>query len=249
MQSIAAENNLSETAFCVPRPDGEFDLRWFTPITEIDLCGHATLATAHVLAAEQDARNRHDAQDAAVLAGVVFHTRSGRLTVSGDSAGYAMSLPVAKPAVAAASPSLLAALGVKHAGAVEVLRSGVNYVVVFADEEDVRRLKPDFAALADAGGDLVCATAPGREHDFVVRAFAPNLGIDEDPATGSAQCILAPLWGERLGRSVLSASQTSERGALLTAKWAAGDDRVTVGGRCTTVVRGELLLPEDFGGS
>lgn len=243
MRSIAAENNLSETAFCVPRPDGEFDLRWFTPTVEIDLCGHATLATAHVLATEPGAGGGHNAGAAE---GVVFHTRSGRLTVERDDGGYAMNLPASEPAVGTSAPRMLAALGVDDA---EVLCAGANFVAILADEADVRRLDPDFTALAAAGGDLVCVAAPAREYDFVVRVFAPNVGIDEDPATGSAQCILAPLWSKRLGREELSSFQASARGAVLRARSTGGGDRVIVGGRCTTFIRGELELPEGVGRS
>lgn len=242
MQLIAAENNLSETAFCIPRQDRDYDLRWFTPRVEIDLCGHATLASAHVLMSELAGRD----DDSGVTGGVAFHTRSGRLTVERAADGYAMSLPVAEELTVTSAPELLGALGADDSDA-EVLLAGESHIVVLTGETDVRSLDPDFEALAAASGELVCVTAPAREYDFIVRVFAPNVGIDEDPATGSAQCMLAPFWAARLGKEKLCSFQASARGAVLRARWTVGDDRVIVGGRCATFARGELELPARAG--
>lgn len=240
LAAIAAENNLSETAFCRARKDGEYDLRWFTPTVEIDLCGHATLATAHVLMSEL--RGRGD--EGAPPADIAFNTRSGKLAVVREGDEYAMSLPAASVATSPPAPELLESLGLNDA---ELFRSAALAVLLLADEAAVRAVDPDFKELAKSGEELVCVTAPGHEADFVVRVFAPNVGIDEDPATGSAQCLLAPFWSQRLGRNELSSRQLSARGARIRARWHGGEDFVTVIGRCRTFVRGELELKGESG--
>lgn len=235
MQSIAMEKALSETAFVVPRTgEGEFDLRWLTPANEVDLCGHATLATAHVLSAVLG-RAR---------GAMRFHTRSGVLTVEQRGEGVlVMDFPARPPVPCEPPAGLEEALG---RAPLETLRSR-DRIVVLASAEDVRALRPDLAKIA-ALEDVyaVCVTAPGTgrdaDVDFVSRFFAPREGIAEDPVTGSAHCSLAPLWGARLGKSVLRARQVSARGGELVCELAG--DRVRLEGRAVLVERGVLLLPD-----
>lgn len=224
LQAIAAENNLSETAFTVPSGgDADYQLRWFTPTTEVDMCGHATLASGHVLL-------RGDA--------VRFATRSGVLTVSRDGNRLRLDLPASTVAPGEA-PEVLGALGVT--GPV-VRGEGGNgaVVVVLPDEAAVRAVRPDFKALARIDA-LVIVTAPGDRSDVASRVFAAYHGIDEDPVTGSAHCALVPYWAERLGRSALSAAQVGPRGGLLDCELRHG--RVLLSGRCTTVIEGRFTLP------
>ncbi len=234
--AIAAEHNLSETAFLVARRDtaeADYDLRWFTPTVEVALCGHATLASGHFLLGQHP-----------TLAAVRLATRrSGILTVSRDGAGLALSLPAMPPA-AADVPGLAEALGAVPAF---VLTRGEDYLVaVFATAAEVRALKPDFRAIAALkGGDVLCiATAPGTGDasgaDIVSRAFAPGAGIDEDPVTGSAHAIVVPYWAGRLGRDRFTAYQASARGGHLDCRLTA--DRVVVGGNCVTVIEGALTF-------
>lgn len=224
MQAIAAENNLSETAFLVPseRPDADYDLRWFTPATEVDLCGHATLASAHVLITGEKIR---------------FATRSGVLTVTGEDGLLKLDLPAfdVQPGEA---PGLLDALGVS--GEIFLGEGGNNSaIVLLADEAAVRSVRPDFAALK-AFDRLVMVTAPGDEQAVASRVFASYHGIDEDPVTGSAHAALVPFWAKRLGRSEFTAFQASARGGLLHCRIAG--DRVVLGGKCVTVIEGYFQL-------
>lgn len=234
MQSIASENNLSETAFVVCRDAADHELRWFTPTTEVDLCGHATLATAHVLARELNALSDG--------AGVTFHTRSGALGVEVGIEDYALDLPAARLRPDELSETVLAALG---QGAGEAYQSIGGSLVAYENAAQIEACAPDFAALAELDRPvlIVTAAAASPDHDFVARVFAPKLGINEDPATGSAQCALGPFWIERLGRSPVRCLQISARGAELVSEWTPGDERVTVSGRCATFSRGELDLP------
>lgn len=242
MQSIAAENNLSETAFFKPSAEPAdqgarakvFDLRWFTPTTEVDLCGHATLATTHVLA-----RELGEVEDGDLL---LFETRSGRLEVDVGLSEYAMALPAVKPSPSENSAAALAALG---GGEGEVLEAFSDLVVAYPSRSSVESCDPDFGALTELGVRAVCVTAPADsdEYDFVTRVFAPGVGIDEDPATGSAQCALGPYWVDRLGRSPVRCDQLSARGAALTTHWQSEDRHVTVIGRCSTFSRGEITVP------
>jgi PhzF family phenazine biosynthesis protein len=232
MQAVAAEMNLAETAFLVPRGEaaGEgFDLRWFTPEAEVELCGHATLAAAHVLwetgrlPAGEPAR---------------FHTLSGLLTAERRGALIELNFP-ALPPVAEPRPAaeLAEAVG---APAHWVGRRGNDLVVELADEETVRRLAPDLRRLrALARGLIVTARAATAPFDIVSRFFAPGLGIDEDPVTGYAHCVLGPYWRDRLGRHELLAYQASRRGGVVRVHVAG--DRVRLGGHAVTVLRGELL--------
>ncbi|MEE4638370.1 MAG: PhzF family phenazine biosynthesis protein [Wenzhouxiangella sp.] len=226
LQAIAAENNLSETAFFAPEGGG-FRLRWFTPRAEVDLCGHATLATAHVLYA-------HRGQDSDSL---TFLTRSGPLGVRREAAGYCMDFPAAASQPAAVSGDLIDGFGGRKPAEVLV---GPDHLAVFEDESQVVELRPDFAALARLEGRGVIATAPGSDCDFVSRCFFPKLGVDEDPVTGSAHCQMAPYWAARLGRSDLSARQVSPRGGLL--KCRLRGDRVELLGQAVTCLTGLFYL-------
>lgn len=227
MQQVAAEMNLSETAFVSPAEDG-FDLRWFTPAVEVDLCGHATLASAHVL---------FETETLAAATPARFHTRSGLLTVGRRDEGYEMDFPADPPAPCTAPAGLAAALGAEP---VAVLQGRVDLVVRLADAASVRGLTPDFAALRriKARGIIVTAAGDKPDCDFVSRFFGPQVGIDEDPVTGSAHCTLAPYWAAELDRDRLSAYQVSARGGRLSL--ALDGDRVRIGGRAVTVFTGVL---------
>ena len=221
LQSIAAENNLSETAFVVPR--GEFfDLRWFTPTIEVDLCGHATLASAHVIFA-------HLGFGQPV---VRFQTKSGLLSVIRLDDLLTLDFP-ARPATACdAPPDLTTGLGALPSSTAKAR----DYLAVFACEQAVRELQPDMAALARLDTLGVIATAPGDDCDFVSRFFAPRAGIPEDPVTGSAHCTLIPYWADRLGRTKLRAMQLSTRGGELFCVHRG--ERVSIGGRAVTYSTG-----------
>jgi PhzF family phenazine biosynthesis protein len=226
MQKIAIENRHSNTAFVVPRADGDFDLRWFTPKIEDGLCGHATLASAYVLALR-----KHGEWP------VRFHTRSGVLTVAQNGDSFEMDFP-AMPAQTCEVPvGLLPALGLKSA---HVTKSR-DYLVVVDRAEQVRALSPDISALAklDIGLAGAIVAAPGEgDVDYVCRFFAPSVGIDEDPATGSIHCTLAPYWAARLGKDTLRAQQLSARGGCMQATIAG--DRVKIAGKARLYLQGTL---------
>jgi PhzF family phenazine biosynthesis protein len=232
MQRVAAEMNLSETAFLVPRVDGSWDLRWFTPAVEVDLCGHATLASAHLLWEDGLLDAAEEAR---------FHTRSGLLRAARQADGWIELDFPATPAATAEPPAGLAeALG---APAFEwVGRSRFDYLVQLAAEQEVRSLRPDFARLRSlpVRGVIVTARSDSR-FDFVSRFFAPGSGVDEDPVTGSAHCALVPFWAERLGRSDLLACQVSARSGELRLRFRG--ERVGIGGQAITVWRGALCAP------
>ena len=228
MQKIAAENRHSETAFVVPRLDGDFDLRWFTPEVEDDLCGHATLAAAYVLALQ-----KHDRWP------VRFHTRSGILSVSREHDGFEMDFPSRPPQPCEVPAELLPALGLKTA---QVMKAR-DYLVVVETAEQVRTLAPDISALAkvDMGIGGAIVTAPGKgDVDYVCRFFPPSVGIAEDPATGSIHCTLAPYWAERLGKQTLRAQQLSARGGRTRCTMAG--DRVKIAGQTRLYLQGTLQL-------
>ena len=228
MLSVAAEMNLAETAFLVRQRDS-FDLRWFTPAIEVDLCGHATLASAHVL--WQDGQLAPDAE-------ARFDTRSGRLTARRAGDWIEMDFPAEPARADPAPPGLLDALGVAATWAGHSARLDYRLVEV-ADEASVRRATPDFRALARAArAVIVTARASSAEADFVSRFFAPGMGVDEDPVTGSAHCVLAPFWAGRLGRNELTGYQASARGGVVRVRVAG--DRVMLGGQAVTVMEGEL---------
>jgi PhzF family phenazine biosynthesis protein len=228
LAAIAAENNLSETAFIVPRGD-DWELRWFTPAIEVDLCGHATLATAFMLLRQDPARER-----------LRFHTReAGILTVTRQGDELVLDFP-AVPALPAAMPKgLVQALG--GATPVAFLRATKN-VAVLADEAAVRAVTPDLRYVAAMEGDGLVVTARGDTVDFVSRYFAPHAGIDEDPVTGSSHCTLTPYWAEQLGKDRLRAHQVSARGGVLGC--ALVGDRVHLSGRAVLYLEGTIELPE-----
>jgi PhzF family phenazine biosynthesis protein len=230
MQRVAAEMNLSETAFVSPRPAGDgFDLRWFTPRVEVPLCGHATLAGAHALWEEgllpSDAPAR-------------FHTASGLLAAERADGWIELDFPTDPVAPDEPPPELTAALGVRPG---HVARSQNRFLIELDDEKAVRSLRPDLDLIAalPVQGVIVTARAAGGTYDFVSRYFAPRVGIAEDPVTGSAHCSLVPYWAERLGKRELLAYQASERGGTLRLRLAG--ERVKMGGQAVTVLRGELL--------
>lgn len=227
LQAIALENNLSETAFTIPDATGEadFELRWFTPGLEIALCGHATLASGHVLIGDRPR--------------VRFRTRkAGILEVARDGDGYVMSLPAYAP-TPEPLPNQVAGLGCQ---AVETLwHQGRYALIVLADEAQVRALKPDFRVLLNDGDTMTIATAPGDESDVVSRVFVPGAGVDEDPVTGSAHSVLVPYWAARLGRSdAMHFYQASARGGHLTGRL--DGDRVVLGGKCVAVIEGLMTI-------
>lgn len=229
MQDVAREMNLSETAFLLARPDGDYDLRWFTPTTEVDLCGHATLASAHTLWAEDLA---------AAAAPIRFHTASGPLVCRRDGDWIEMDFP-AEPVERASLPeALLEALGTPP---VYVGRNRMDYLVVLQDAEAVRRLQPDLARLGavDTRGVIVTGATEGDEVDFVSRFFAPRVGVPEDPVTGSAHCALGPYWARRCRRDTVVGHQASARGG--TVRVTVDGDRVRLAGRAVLVVRGMVL--------
>lgn len=226
MLKIAAENNLPETAFFVPRGD-DFDLRWFSPETEIDLCGHATLASAFILFSELK------------FGGDVvrFHSRSGVLTVSREGDIFTLDFPSRPPKPCGVPEALISGLGKKP----QFILKARDYFCVFENESEITSLQPDFAALGTLD-EKVIVTAPGNDSDFVSRFFAPTIGVDEDPVTGSSHCTLIPYWAQRLGKTKLFARQISRRGGEL---WCAlAGDRVRIGGKAVLYLRGQIELED-----
>jgi len=224
MQKLAAELKLSETAFVVARGDGDHDLRWFTPAVEVALCGHATLATAHVLGGPRR-----------------FHTQSGVLTCTPTDDGWIeMDFPALPPATISHDAGLARAL--RTSEIYTVAKSRFDLLVEVADAGVVRELQPDIDALRGFGARGYIVTAPGGEDgtDFVSRFFAPAAGVDEDPVTGSAHCVLAPFWSDRLGRASLVDAQLSARGGVVRTRL--DRDRVHFGGQAVTVWEGELRV-------
>jgi len=230
MQAIAAENNLSETAFLVAEGEA-YGLRWFTPEVEIALCGHATLASAHVLF-------EHLGHPAA---SIVFETRSGELRVARGANGLTLDFPAYSLESTPLEAAVVAAMGGAVPAAAWQTTDGSKLMLVYANETQVAALRPDYAALQRATPRNVIATAPGDACDFVSRFFAPGAGIDEDPVTGSAHCALVPYWSGQFGRERLQARQISARGGELSCELRAG--RVLMTGRAVTFMRGEVSLP------
>ncbi|HEU0310375.1 MAG TPA: PhzF family phenazine biosynthesis protein [Sphingomicrobium sp.] len=226
MQSIAAENNLSETAFTVPATseDADYDLRWFTPTTEVPLCGHATFAAAHILIKGPEVR---------------FSTQSGVLTVTRDGDMLQMSLP-AFTLEAGQVPGLLEALRLDQ-GEIHIARGAEPAVIILLrDEQAVRAVNPDFKALKALNLFLAIVTAPGDDQAVASRVFCPSVGIDEDPVTGAAHAALVPFWAERLGRHRFTALQASKRTGLLECELRG--DRVILGGHAVTVIEGHFQI-------
>jgi PhzF family phenazine biosynthesis protein len=227
MQDVAMEMNRSATAFLLPRDDG-FSLRWFTPAAEVALCGHATLASAHALWEE----NVLGANDMAR-----FHTKSGLLTTERKGDWIELDFPSTPDERSDPPAGLLEALDITSA--VYVGRSKFDYVIEVASEEEVRRIAPDHTRLRAIPVRGVIVTSRSDDYDFVSRFFAPAVGVDEDPVTGSAHCCLTPYWASRLGRTELTGYQASKRGGIVRVRL--DGDRVKLGGRAVTILRGELL--------
>ncbi len=229
LQAIALENNLSETAFMVAQDDG-FGLRWFTPSVEVDLCGHATLAAAHVLRQHLDCYAET----------IRFHTRSGELSVTEGEFGLTLDFPARTIAAINVDVGLCDALGAVASEAFDSENGSGPLLLVYEFEQDVAGLAPDFNALQHATTSNVIVTAPGDDCDFVSRFFAPQVGINEDPVTGSAHCSLVPYWAARLGKTALRCRQISSRGGEL---WCEADgDRVSISGKAMTYLQGEISL-------
>lgn len=229
MQQVASEMNLSETAFLDRREDG-FNLRWFTPSVEVALCGHATLASAHILWETGQLKAEEEAR---------FHTKSGLLTAKRRGEWIELDFPATPPETASAPDGLAQALGVEPQ---YVARSRFDYLIEVESEEALRAIEPDFTRLKSLGvrGVIVTSLSGSPTFDFIARFFAPGSGIDEDPVTGSAYCCLGPFWSGRLGRKELVAYQASRRGGIVRVR--ASGERVHLGGQAVTVLRGELLL-------
>lgn len=225
MLAIAAENNLSETAFFVPEGE-DYRLRWFTPACEVDLCGHATLATAHLLFH----RLRPE------IPTVRFLTRSGALTVVRENGRMTMDFPVRRAEPIESPADLVEAIGAKP----ESAWRSEDYMFVFGAADAVRSVRPDMAALTRVDRRGVIVTAPGEDCDFVSRFFAPSHGIPEDPVTGSAHCTLAPYWADRLGKIDLHARQVSARGGEIWCRLA--QDRVQLSGKAVIYLEGEIQV-------
>jgi PhzF family phenazine biosynthesis protein len=226
MQKIAMENNLSETAFFIPG-EGCFQLRWFTPTTEVNLCGHATLATAHVLFNQPGFQNDT----------IQFQTRSGQLSVTRQKNLLYLNFPVSSLKSIPTPHGLTAALGLRP---LEVMHGSGYLQAVYKNEQEIRQISPDFPLLVKLPYHGIIVTAPGREADFVSRFFAPAMGINEDPVTGSAHTLLIPYWAQRLGKSALLSHQISQRGGVLHCELM--DDRVKIGGKAVTFMEGKLFL-------
>jgi PhzF family phenazine biosynthesis protein len=230
MQNIAQEMNLSETAFIHPVIDGGYNLRWFTPATEVDLCGHATLATAHVLweisylTAHEEAR---------------FHTKSGLLTAKRKDSWIELNFPAEPAQVTDVPAGLLEALQIKP---LFVGKNRFDYILEVESEEVLRNINPDFDLLATvpARGIIVTSASTDPAFDFVSRFFGPASGIDEDPVTGSAHCCLGPYWQQKLNKNTFTAFQASKRGGIVKVR--VSDNRVYLTGQAVIVLRGELIV-------
>lgn len=227
MQNVAAEMNLSETAFTYKVEDG-YNLRWFTPKVEVEMCGHATLASAHILWTEG-----YESRE------LGFHTKSGLLKANRRGEWIELDFPQRLEEPVKAPPGLLEALGVK---ATYVGKNKFDYFVVVESEDVVKGMNPDFRMLKEYNvrGVIVTAVSDSEEFDFVSRFFAPGAGIDEDPVTGSAHCSLAPYWGAKLGKQEMVGYQASERGGIVKVRL--GADRVYLQGKAVTVFKGELKV-------
>ena len=230
LQAIAMENNLSETAFFTPTDEADFHLRWFTPTIEVELCGHATLATAHALWREMG----HPGER------IRFSTqRAGELCVTREDALISLDLPAYPLGAGEVTTALVRALGRQPS---EVHTAGPKLLCVFENKRDVLELEPDMQGLSCLDAMGVIVTAPGTKHDFVSRYFAPRAGVPEDPVCGSAHCALTPYWTRRIGQRPLSAHQVSARGGELVCEQRG--DRVRLGGRAVTYLRGSISVPD-----
>ncbi len=230
LQAIAAENNLSATAFYVPNGGGRYHLRWFTATVELELCGHATLATAHVIL---------EIRREITSSRVTFDSKGGELIVDREDDLYALDFPADPPAECAVDPKLIPGLGAQPQRVLGARR----YLCVFATEDQVRALAPNMEQLANVDRFAVIVTAPGRDCGFVSRFFAPSKGIPEDPVTGSAHCTLIPYWAGRLGKTKLFARQVSGRGGELWCELQG--ERVKIAGRAVKYFEGRIEIAAD----
>jgi PhzF family phenazine biosynthesis protein len=228
MQAIAMENNLSETAFVVPMGD-EYEIRWFTPLVEVDLCGHATLASAHVLFEYYNHKGKE----------IVFQSRNkGTLKVVKEKKlGLVLNFPAQQIVPIQGQESINNALG---ATPVKTIKGETDFMLVFENETQIKSIRPNFTELAKTKARGIIVTAPGSEVDFVSRFFGPACGVNEDPVTGSAHTILAPFWAETLGKKKLKAQQISKRGGALHCE--IKEDRVLIAGHAVTYMEGEINL-------
>ncbi|NOX36727.1 MAG: PhzF family phenazine biosynthesis protein [Calditrichaeota bacterium] len=229
LQAIASENNLSETAFYVKQRDGTYRIRWFTPVAEVDLCGHATLAAAYVIFQKEGYSNET----------IRFHSRSGPLAVKQTPDGLEMDFPAQPPIPCETPPALQEALQQTPVACWKAQ----DYLAVFRSAAEIRNLQPDFSQLKKLDLRGVIVTAPGNGHDFVLRFFAPKLGVDEDPVTGSAFTQLVPYWAERLGKTSLTARQLSKRGGEVKATLVG--DRVAIRGQAVLYLEGKIYIPDE----
>lgn len=224
LQNIASENNLSETAYLIKRRSGHYDLRWFTPGGEVDLCGHATLASAFIIFSELESH----------IDKIVFNSKSGELLVRRNEDLIILNFPSRKPVPVSEVPQLLIE-GLKKSPK-EVYKAR-DYMVVYDDPEVVKAIEPDFGKLKELGTKVII-TAKGKDVDFVSRFFAPSLGVNEDPVTGSAHCTLVPYWHEELNQNTFVAKQLSQRGGLLHCTYL--DERVELAGNAVLYLRGAI---------
>jgi len=228
LQNIAAENNLAETAFYIPLPgdgDGRFHLRWFTPENEVDLCGHATIASAFVLYHQENFSGEE----------IIFESKSGKLTVRKSGDNFVLNFPAYSLNPAEATNDVLNAIGKIPS---EVFSMNNDLMLVYHDQATLQMIKPDFGKLKQCAARAVLITAPSDEADFVYRFFAPKMGIDEDPATGSAQCSLIPYWSMRLSKNILSSIQLSKRKGILKGELIS--NRVEISGKAVLYLKGEI---------
>jgi len=227
MQNIGGENNLAETAFVVKK-GSDFEIRWFTPTLEVDLCGHATLAAAHVLYEYYD----YGADK------IVFHSlRSGLLSVSRNADLLTLDFPTDTYKEVEVPQALIGAFGMKP---IEAFKGKTDYVLVFSSQKDIEESNPNLDLIASVGGRGVIVTAEGEESDFVSRFFAPQAGVNEDPVTGSAHTTLTPIWSKKLKRQTLTARQLSKRQGRLTCKYLG--ERVEITGNAVTYLIGEITI-------
>ena len=228
LQAIAAENNLAETAYLLRRDDGDYDLRWFTPAVEVDLCGHATLASAYVIDRELEPGRAH----------VRFHTRSGPLDVTREGDSYALDFPSHPPAPVA--PDVARAVAEALGSPPLEVHQAKMFLALLESQDEVLAARPDLPKVKALLGDGLIITAPGEDCDFVSRYFAPHAGIPEDPVTGSAHCRLTPFWARRLDKARLTARQVSQRGGELEVE--DRGERVWIAGRCAYYLSGRITL-------
>jgi PhzF family phenazine biosynthesis protein len=226
MQKIAMENNVSETAFFV-KTDGGFHIRWFTPKVEVNLCGHATLASAHVIF--------HDLGFSGDV--IAFESRSGNLNVTREGDLLILDFPANKPQRTALPDDFVQSLNITP---VQCFRGKEDYLLLYKSQQEIEALIPDFRRLEKIDARAVIVTSPGVNVDFVSRFFGPRVGVDEDPVTGSAHTVLIPFWAEKLGKTEMKALQLSRRGGTLFCRLRA--DRVDIGGRAVTYLKGEISL-------